>query len=108
MRKAGVGGWEGDGGGGWEAECRLHFSLGHRQWCCVFSRGQIATGTIHRVDRGGHQQQVGTLTHILINAIQKPHRLCSAPLWFYRVGKKPSVKADLAIFSHVLGTSGQC
>ena len=30
----------------------------------------------------------------------------SAPLWFYRVGKKPSAKADLAIFSPVLGTSG--
>ena len=41
-------------------------------------------------------------SHILINAIQRLHKLCSAPLWFYRVGKKPSVKADLAIFSHVL------
>ena len=37
------------------------------------------------------------------------HRLCSAPLWFYRVDKNPSMKADLAMFSHVLrqlGTSG--
>ena len=40
---AGVGGWRGwgDGGGGWEAEGGLHLPLGHRQWCCVFSKGQI-------------------------------------------------------------------
>ena len=33
-------GWRG-GGGGWEAEGGLHLPLGHRQWCCVFSKGQI-------------------------------------------------------------------
>ena len=37
----GVGGWEGGGGGGWEAKGGLHLPLGHRQWCCVFSKGQI-------------------------------------------------------------------
>ena len=37
----GVGGWEGGGGGGWEAEGGLNLPLGHRQWCCVFSKGQI-------------------------------------------------------------------
>ena len=37
----GVGGQEGGGGGGWEAEGGLHLPLGHRQWCCVFSKGQI-------------------------------------------------------------------
>ena len=31
----------GGGGGGWEAEGGLHLPLGHRQWCCVFSKGQI-------------------------------------------------------------------
>ena len=31
----------GGGGGGWEAEGGLHLPLGYRQWCCVFSRGQI-------------------------------------------------------------------
>ena len=30
------------------------------------------------------------------------------PTWFYMVGKKPSVKADLAIYSHVLDVSGWC
>ena len=28
-------------GGGGEAEGRLHFPLGHRQWCCVCRKGQI-------------------------------------------------------------------
>ena len=26
--------------GWWEAEGGLHLPLGHRQWCCVFSKGQ--------------------------------------------------------------------
>ena len=30
----------------------------------------------------------------------------STPLWIDRVGKKPSVKADLAMYSCVLGVSG--
>ena len=28
------------GVGGWEAKGGLHHLLGHRQWCCVFSKGQ--------------------------------------------------------------------
>ena len=36
-----VGWWEGGGGGGWEAEGGLHLPLRHRQWCCIFSKGQI-------------------------------------------------------------------
>ena len=31
----------------------------------------------------------------------------NAPTWFYRVSKKPSMKADLAIYSYVIGFSGQ-
>ena len=63
--------------------------------------------TIHRIDRDGHRQQIGT-PRIPIGAPQWLHRSCSAPTWFYRVGKKPSVKADLVIYSHVLGVSRQC
>ena len=51
-------------------------------------------------------QQLSTC-HILINAIHQPHRPHSAPWWFNRVGNKPSVKADLAIYSYVLGISRQ-
>ena len=40
------------------------------------------------------------------------HRLCSGPLWFYRVGKRPPVKADLAIYSLIrswyVWTVGEC
>ena len=37
-----VGGWVGEGGvGGLVAKGGLHLPLGHRQWCCVFSKGQI-------------------------------------------------------------------
>ena len=52
-------------------------------------------------------QQFGTQP-ILISASQWPHRPCNAPTWFYRVGKKPSVKADLAIYSHADDVFGQC
>ena len=34
-----------------------------------------------------------------------PHKPCSVPLWFDRVSKKLSVKADLTIYSHVFGVS---
>ena len=37
----GGGGWVGGVGVGWLAEGGLHLHLGHRQWCCVFSKGQI-------------------------------------------------------------------
>ena len=38
----GIGRWEGGRGGGgwWEAKGGLQLPLGHRQWCCVFSKGR--------------------------------------------------------------------
>ena len=62
--------------------------------------------TIHRIDQDGHWQQLGT-SPIVISAPQWPHRPCNAPRWFYRVGKEPSVKADLAIYSHIVDVSGK-
>ena len=59
------------------------------------------------MDRDGHWQQPGTQT-ILISAPQWANRPCNAPTRFYRVGKKPSVKADLAIYSHAVDVGGQC
>ena len=41
------------------------------------------------------------------SAPQWPHRPCNAPTQPYRVGKKPSVKVDLAICSQVVDASGQ-
>ena len=45
---------------------------------------------------------------ILTNAPQWPNRTCNAPTRPYRVGKKPSMKADLAIYSHTVDAAGQC
>ena len=47
-------------------------------------------------------------THILIDAIHDHwlHRLCGAPSWFDRLEKSP-LKADLVIYTHVLGVPGQ-
>ena len=54
-----------------------------------------------------HWQQFDT-PPILNSAPQWFHRPCNAHTQFYRVGKKPSVKAYLAIYSHILDVSGQC
>ena len=70
---------------------------------------QQTTGmyTNHRIDRDGHWQQFGTQP-ILISVPQWASRPCNAPTQFYGVGKKPSVKADLAIYSHAVNVDGQC
>ena len=47
--------------------------------------------TNHKIDQDGNWQQFGTQP-ILISAPQWDNRPCNAPIWFYRVGKKPSVK----------------
>ena len=63
--------------------------------------------TNHRIDQDGHWQQFG-IQPILISALQWANRPCNAPNWFYMVGKKPSVKADLAIYSQAVDVRGQC
>ena len=44
----------------------------------------------------------------LISALQWPHRSCNAPMWLYMIGKKPSVKADLAMYSQTVDVFRQC
>ena len=63
--------------------------------------------TNHRIDRDGHCQQFGTQP-ILISAPQWACWPCNAPTWSYTVGKKPSVKADLAICSQAVDVCGWC
>ena len=63
--------------------------------------------TTHRMGQDGHCQQFHT-TPTLISAPQWPHRPCNAPMRPYKVGKKPSVKADLAIYSQAVDVRGQC
>ena len=75
----------------------------------VVLHSQQTTGmyTNHRIDQKDHWQQSGTQP-ILISAPQWPNRTCNAPTRLYRVGKKPSVKAYLAIYSYAADASGQC
>ena len=63
--------------------------------------------TTHRMGQDEHCQQFHT-TPTLISAPQWPHRPCNAPMQPYTVGKKPSVKADLAIYSQAVDVRGQC
>ena len=67
--------------------------------------GQQEMGHTFQIGQDGCWQQFGT-TCILIKAPQWLHKPCSAPPWIDRVGKKPFVKANLAIYSYVLGVSG--
>ena len=68
---------------------------------------QYAVGmyTNQWIGRDGHWQQ-SFAQPILISAPQWLNRPCNATMWFYSVGKKPSVKVDLAIYSHVVDASG--
>ena len=57
--------------------------------------------TTHWIGQDRHCQQFDT-TPTLISAPQWSHRHCNAPMRPYTVGKKPSVKADLAMYSHTV------
>ena len=92
-------------GGRWEAEAGQYHPQGDKQQCCVFSRAQKLPQ---------YTSQPGSETVISSSlapqaALLVPHRPCSGPSWFYRVGKRPPVKADLAIYiiySPIIGASG--
>ena len=103
-----VGGWEraGSSGGGWASQ---RWALPTIKPQTVLLRSQQTTGvyTSHRIDQDGCWQPYGTQP-ILINAPQWPNKTYKAPTRLYRVSKKPSVKADLAIYSHAVDTYGQC
>ena len=57
--------------------------------------------------RDGHCQQFDN-TPPVISAPQWPHMPCNASMQLYRVGKEPSVKADLAMYNHTVDVSRQC
>ena len=101
----GVGGG-GGGGGGW-ASRRQAFPAIRLQTVVLCSQQTTGMYTNHRIDRDGHWQQFGTQP-ILISAPWWANRPCNAPTRFYRIGKKPSVKADLAIYSQAVDVRGWC
>ena len=65
---------------GW-ASRRWAFPAIRPQTVVLFSQQTTGMYTIHRIDLKG---------------------------WLYRAGKKPSAKADLAIYSYAVDASGQC
>ena len=91
-------------GGRWEAKGGQYHPQGGKQQSCVFSRAQKLP--VNLVQPDSRQQQFDTPSS-LISAHQWPHGLYSGLLWFYRVGKRPPVKEDLAIYSLIAGMSGQ-
>ena len=99
--------WVGGGGGdGWASQRRVLPAI-RTQTVVLCSQQTTRMYTNHRIDQDGHWQQFGTQP-ILISTPQWANRPCNAPIWFYRVGKKPSVKADLAIYSQEVDVRGQC
>ena len=94
------------GGGGW-ASRRRALPVIRPQAAVLCSQQTSGMYANLRMDSDSHWQQSGTQP-ILINAPQWPNRTCNVPTRPYMVGKKPSVKADLAIYSHTADAARQC
>ena len=92
--------------GGWTSQ-RQALPAIRPQTVVLCSQQMAGMYTNHRIHQDSHWQQPGTQP-ILISAPQWANKPCNAPTQFYRVGKKPSVKADLAIYSHAVCVGGQC
>ena len=99
-----VGGRE---GAGWVGKLKAGLPIIRPQTVSLCSQQTTGMYTNHKIDWDGHWQQFGTQP-ILISAPQWADRPCNALTQFYRVSKKPSVKAGLAIYSHAVDVSGQC
>ena len=92
-------------GGEWESEGRPYHPQGDQSQCCILSRAQKQLRTVNLVGPDSRQQQFDTSCSP-INAPQWLHIPCSGLSWSYRVGKMLPVKADLAIYSPIIGESG--
>ena len=92
--------------GGWASRRRALPDI-RPQTVVLCSQQTTGMYTNHRIDRDGHSHQFGTQP-ILISAPQWANRPCNAPTCLYRVGKKQSVKADLAIYSQAVDVCGRC
>ena len=116
-----VGGWRGGqwegwavggvGGGRWAVgvggQAKGGLSLPIRPPTAVLCPQQVTDiCTTHRMGQDRHCQQLDN-TPTLISAPQWSHRPCNGPMRPYRVGKQPSVEADLAMYSHTVDVSRQ-
>ena len=95
------------GGWGWVASQRQANTAIRTQTVVLCSRQKTGMYTNHRIDQDGHWEQFCTQA-ILISAPQWACWPCDAPTRSYMVSKKPSVKADLAIYSQAVDVRGQC
>ena len=104
----GVGGWEGGGwmGGGWGWVGKPKASPPCYQATESGAVPSTDDRNVHKPQDRSRRQQLGTQP-ILISAPQWANRPCNAPTRFY-IGKKLSVKADLAIYSHAVDVGGRC
>ena len=91
---------------GWVGSRRRVIPSTRRQTVVLCIQYGTETATVNLVGPDGRQQQFDTPSN-LISAHQWPHRSRSGPLWPYRVGKILPVKADLAIYSLIVGMFGQ-
>ena len=95
----------GDRGGGewwWMVGSQRHVVSSTRRQTAVLCFHKVTeANTIYSTAHDGRWKQFGT-TNIFVSATYWLHRPCSAPSWFDRVGKKPFVKADLAIYTYTV------
>ena len=92
---------------GWVASPRQKNTAIRAQTVVLCSQQTTGMYTNHRIDRDSHWKQFGTQP-ILISAPQWACWPCNASTRSYTVGKKSSVKADLAIYSQAVYVRGQC
>ena len=104
MKCIGVGGWV----GGWVAGSGVGGKPKVGNTIRKVTNSSVVSSVGHRncLGRDSRQQQFDTQSSF-ISGHQWPHRSCSGPSWFYRVSNRPPVKADLAIYSIIVGMSGQ-
>ena len=102
-------GWEEGGVGwwGWVASRRQENTAIRAQTIVLCFQQTTGMCTNHRIDQDGHWQQFG-IQPILISSPLWACWLCKTPTRSYTVGKKPSVKADLAIYSQAFDVRGRC
>ena len=96
----------GVGGCGW-ASLRWALPAIRPQTVVLCSQQTTGMYTNRRIDRDDHWQQFNTQP-IRISAPQWADMPCNVPTRFYRISKKPSVKAGLAFYSHAVDVGRQC
>ena len=90
----------GGGVGGWASQRRTLPAI-RLQTVVPCSQQTAGMYINYRIDRDDHWQQFCTQP-ILISVPQWPNRTCNTTTQPYRVSKKPSMKADLAVFAKQL------